>query len=496
MMSRVSHGPCRDLRSRLPGAHAHETAPRERYHPPVPSPTVALLQPDLKALLEAHEFREVRESLRALAPVDVGEIIESMVNDGDSEPAAVAFRLLPRDEAADVFSHLATDTQQELINELGEDAAWRIVDAMTPDDRAALIDELPLEVAQPLLARLPAETRKQVQAILGYPPESVGRLITTEYVRLKPQWTVGRALDHIRHYGSDAETLHWVYVVDADGRLIDDLYIRQLLLADPAQTIEAIMDRTFVSLNATDDREMAVRELARYDRSAMPVIDSRGHLVGIVTFDDVSDVAQIEATEDMHLLAGVETLERSYLATGLPEMLRKRSFWLGLLLVMQVGTITVMAGFERQLEVVVLSLFIPMILSSGGNSGTQAATLLVRAMALDEVRLADWLRVLGREVVTGLVLGLGLGLMALLLAFLAQWLGIATSDDVRPWRVAMIVGAAVHAIIVWGTFVGAMLPFGLKRLGIDPATSSSPLVSTIMDVSGLSIYMFVAMILL
>lgn len=463
----------------------------------MPSPTARLLRPELTDLLASGAFRDVREGLRSVPPPDVADLLADLVGEGRSTEAALAFRLLPREIAAEVFSHLDADDQEELISELGEAPARRLVEAMDPDDRARLIDELPIEVARPLLARMRPETRRETQAILGYPPRSVGRLMTTEYVRVKPSWTITRALEHIRHYGEDAETLHWVYVIDAEGRLIDDIHIRQMLLGDPEARVSALMDHQFVALSAADDRSEAVRALNRYDRSAMPVVDSLGLLVGIVTHDDVADVAEEEATEDFQKLGGVEALRRPYLDTGTGEMVRKRGVWLAGLFGLQVLTIGVMSLFERQLEaLVVLALFVPLIISSGGNTGTQAASLLVRSLAVDEVVVGDWARVLGREVLTGAVLGLALGVMGTLAALLLDRLGVASSDPVHPARLGVVIGLSVLAIVVWGTIAGSMLPLALERLGLDPATSSSPLVATIMDVSGLTIYFGIATVLL
>ena len=248
---------------------------------------------------------------------------------------------------------------------------------------------------------------------MGYAPESVGRLMTPDYVRVRPAWTVAQALDHIRRYGQDAETVHWVYVVDDRGALIDDLHIRSLLLADPEATIESLMDNTFISLGARDDREEAVRMMARYDRTALPVTDSAGHLLGIVTADDVADVAEEEATEDIQKLAGVQVLGEPYTSIRVWDMVRKRGFGLCLLFPAQVLTVAVLAFFEPQIsEIVVLALFVPLIISSGGNTGTQASSLLIRAIALDEVSPGDWWRVLRKELWTGLALGLLLGSLA------------------------------------------------------------------------------------
>jgi magnesium transporter len=453
-----------------------------------PNPTAEQLQEQVKGLLSERKFWDVRATLRDVAPADVADTLSLL----EPEEAALAFRLLPRDHAGDAFSELEPDRQEHLIEELGA-GAQPIVEAMDPDDRAALLDELPPKVARRLIAALKPADRRETQAILGYPPESVGRLMTPDYVRVKPDWTIGRALQQIREYGSDAETIWYVYVTDSAGRLIDDIRIRRILLADPDDTVESVMDHRFEALSAYDDREEAVRQIARYDRFALPVVDSQGVLVGIVTADDVADVAEEEATEDIQKLAGMEALEGAYMQARVHDMVKKRGPWLLLLFLGQMLTVAVLGHFELQLAAV-LALFIPMIISTGGNTGGQAATLLIRALALQELRPGDWLRVIRRELLVGISLGLGLGLFGFLAVLFWYSLGVATTD--HPVLVALSVGLAILGIVLWAVLLGAMLPLVLQKAGLDPATVSSPMVATLMDVSGLLIYMAVAVALL
>jgi magnesium transporter len=453
-----------------------------------PNSTAEQLKEQVQALLSERRFWDVRATLRDVAPADVADTLSLL----EPEEAALAFRLLPRDHAGDAFSELEPDRQEHLIEELGA-GAQPIVEAMDPDDRAALLDELPPKVARRLIAALKPADRRETQAILGYPPESVGRLMTPDYVRVKPDWTIGRALQQIREYGSDAETIWYVYVTDSAGRLIDDIRIRRILLADPDDTVESVMDHRFEALSAYDDREEAVRQIARYDRFALPVVDSQGVLVGIVTADDVADVAEEEATEDIQKLAGMEALEGAYMQARVHDMVKKRGPWLLLLFLGQMLTVAVLGHFELQLAAV-LALFIPMIISTGGNTGGQAATLLIRALALQELRPGDWLRVVRRELLVGIALGLGLGLFGFLAVLFWYSLGVATTD--HPVPVALSVGLAILGIVLWAVLLGAMLPLVLQKAGLDPATVSSPMVATLMDVSGLLIYMAVAVALL
>ncbi len=455
------------------------------------SPTVQLLAPDIAQMLRDGQYRDVRDALRLLPPADSAELIDEL----EDTLSALAFRVLPRDEAAEVFAEFPPERQEELINRLGDERAARVIEEMEPDDRARLLDELPSAVSQGIMQRLTEQTRKITQTILNYPPESVGRLMTPDYVRIRPSWTVAKTLEHVRRWGHDAETIHWIFVINDVGQLIDDFRIRQILLADPEQTIESLMDHEFVALQATDDREEAVRMMARYDRTALPVVDSRGVLVGIVTFDDVADVAQEEFTEDIYKLAGVEAFDEPYTSVGLGTMIRKRGRWLALLFAMQVGTIGIISFFEDQLaKAVVLTLFIPLVISCGGNTGSQAATILVRALSLEQVSTGEWWAVARRELLTGFGLGVVLGILGFVTVSIANAIGFVHTDNAM--RIGLAVGISVMVIVTWATMVGSMLPIILRSVGVDPATSSTPLVATLMDVSGLTIYFLVAIAVL
>ncbi|MCC5822100.1 MAG: magnesium transporter [Phycisphaerales bacterium] len=455
------------------------------------SPTTLLLEPELKALIAQRSFRQVRDALANLEPADIADLVDSL----DHDEAIIAFRVLPRQLAADAFAELSAEQQEHLLEELGDERAAKLIESMDPDDRAAVLDELPVEVASQLIGRFSPLNRKITQAILGYHAESVGRIMTPDYVRVRSDWSVARALDHIRRYGHDAETIHWVYVADKDGTLIDDIHIRKLLLADTDALISDLMDNEFLALRADDDREEAVRKMARYDRTALPVIDSLGLLVGIVTVDDIADVAEAEFTEDVHKLGGMSALDMPYMSTGTVEMLRKRGVWLAMLFIMQVGTIGVISRFEETLEkAVVLALFIPLVISCGGNTGSQAATMLVRALSVGDISTSDWWRVARKELVTGIGLGSLLGMLGFLTVAVASQLGFVQTD--APIRVGFAIGTAVVMIVTWATLIGSLLPILMVRIKIDPATSSTPLIATLMDVSGLLIYFTTAVVLL
>lgn len=456
------------------------------------SPTAAILEPELAEFIQTRDFRGARSALLALEPADIADVLETL----EPEDASIALRILPRQLASDAFAELEPEAQERLLVELGDERSVRVIESLEPDDRVALLDELPVEIATELIGRMDPESRRITQAILGYPPESVGRLMTPDYVRVRRGWTVAHALDHIRRYGKDAETVHWVYVIDHDGTLIDDLHIRTFLLADPETTIDEIMDDQFVALVATDDQEESVRAMERYNRTALPVVDSLGLLVGIVTADDIVDVAQEEFTEDVQKFGGMEALDTTYSNTPVLMMIRKRGSWLCGLFLLQILSIGVMGIFDEQLDkAVVLAIFVPLIIASGGNTGTQAASLLVRAIAVEEITLSSWWRVVRKELLTGAALGVVLGAMGMLTVLLLQ-LGGAIEATGHLLPLAATVGIAVVLIVIWGTLIGSLFPLILDRMGLDPATSSSPLVATLMDVSGLSIYFILAVLLL
>ena len=446
-----------------------------------------LVAPEIGELLEQRRFDQLRSALLEFEPADIAELVDHL----EQDQAALVFRLLPRDLATDVFSYLDSDQQQNLIAHLGTERVAALINELDPDDRTALLEELPAEVAQRLIALLTPAERSVTQAILGYPEESVGRLMTPDYVRVKPEWSIAHAMDHIRRYGRDAETVNVIYVVDELGTLVDDLRIRQFLLADPQQTVESIMDRKVRALAATADREEAVRQMQHYDRVALPVVDSRGILVGIVTADDVADVAEAEATEDIQKMGGMEALDVPYLETGLLPLLRKRGGWLSVLFIGEMLTATAMAYFEHEIaKAVVLALFIPLIISSGGNAGSQACSLIIRAMALGEISLRQWVRVLLRELTTGLLLGGMLGLIALMRV--AFWPARESIYGEHYVLIAWTVALSVVGVVTFGTVAGSMLPFVLRRLGFDPAAASAPLVATLVDVTGVVVYFLVA----
>jgi magnesium transporter len=448
---------------------------------------------EVRGLIAAADLRALRRLLAGRSEQDIAGLIEELEDNED----AVVFRLLPRDLATDVFEYLPHDKQVAVVEAMADERGRlaELLNDLAPDERTAFLEELPGSVAQRLLTLLSPRERRIAVMLLGYPEESVGRLMTTDFVAVRPEWTAHEALDHIRRHGKDSETLNVIYVVDADWRLIDDLRLREILLADPETPIESLMDRRFAVLAATDDQETAVGAFRDYDRVALPVTDSHGTLLGIVTHDDVLDVAEEEATEDIHKIGGSEALEEPYLDTPLPTLVQKRAKWLVVLFFGEMLTATAMAAFEDEIaRAVVLALFVPLIISSGGNSGSQAATLVIRALAVGELALGDWWRVGRRELLSGLSLGGILGLIGAVRVIAVEQIFHVYGEATLP--VAITVGVALVGVVLLGTLAGSMLPFLLQRLGADPATSSAPFVATLVDVVGLLLYFSVAAVVL
>jgi magnesium transporter len=357
------------------------------------------------------------------------------------------------------------------------------------------LEELPAAATRELLSLLTPEERSVALTLLGYPEKSVGRLMTPHYVAVREEWTVREVLDYVRAHGQDSETLNHVYVVDDAGLLIDDSRIREFLLAPLDKRAADLMDRQFVALKATDDQEAAVAVFRQYDRTALPVTDTAGMLIGIVTIDDVLDVAEAAATRDIQRVGGSEALDEPYMTIAFGRMIQKRAGWLTALFLGEMLTATAMGAFEEEIaKAVVLALFVPLIISSGGNSGSQAATLAIRALALGEVTLRDWMRVMRREIMAGLSLGAILGSIGFLR--IALWSAFSDVYGEHWLLVAVTVAVSLVGVVLWGTLTGSLLPFVMRRLGFDPAASSAPFVATLVDVTGLVIYFSVAVVML
>ena len=446
-----------------------------------------LIRPELAELIRQRDFVRLREALDGFDPADVAEIL----TDVPAADKAVLLRVLPKGQAADVFEYLSTEDQESLLRALGSEEVAKILNELAPDDRTALLEELPASATQKLLELLRPEERKVAIGLLGYPRDSVGRRMTPRYVSIKQNWTVDQVLAHLRRVGRDQDTVNQMYVVDKDGRLVARVRLRDLVVAELNTPVIELLEQPVTALNVTDDQETAIQTFQKYDLTVIPVVDSNGFLVGVVTVDDILDVAEREATEDMQRLGGMEALEAPYLSIGLGKMIQKRAGWLALLFLGEMLTATAMGYFEDEIaKAVVLALFVPLIISSGGNSGSQATSLIIRAMAVKEVSLSDWWRVLWRELIAGLALGGVLASIALIR--ILAWPSRDKLYGTHYMLIAATVACSLLGVVLFGSLVGAMLPFILRRLGFDPAVSSAPLVATLVDVTGLIIYFSVA----
>ena len=450
-----------------------------------------LITPEIEELIAARDFSTIREVILEFEPVELADL----VSDLREENRVVVFRLLPKDVAAETFSYCERDTQQELLHDMAREEVGALLNDMSPDDRTQLFEDLPGNVVSELINSLNPEERSIALALLNWPEDSVGRLMTPDYVIIKKHWTVQQALDHIRNYGKHSETLNYLYVTE-HGTLIDDIHIREILLSQADVLISDIMDEKVESLLATDDQETAVKAFRRLDRFALPVVDIDKKLLGIITLDDVLDIAEEQATEEMQRFGAVEALDDPYIDVPIIELIRKRATWLVVLFLGGFLTATAMSAFEATIEgAVILALFLPLIISSGGNSGSQAATLIVRALALGEVSLSDWWRIMRREIGVGFVLGLLLGVLGFARIMIGETIQGHYNPLVTP-VVAVVISISLIGIVMAGPIAGSMLPLLMKRLGFDPAASSAPFVATFSDVTGIVIYFTIATLLL
>jgi magnesium transporter len=454
-------------------------------------PAQANVKAEISALITRKDLAALKKYVEPWLPMDLAPLIADL----PVEELAALFRVGSRELDATIFTYIPLESQKKLLKVLTQEQAAALLNSLPPDDRTAFLNELPLDVAMQLLAMLTPDERQVAQSLLAYPEHSVGRMMTLDFVAVRPEWSVREALDYIRENGYDRETLNMIYIVDLDGHLIDDIRVRRLLLSPLDRPVQSLLDGNYTWLSPTDDREKALDYFRKFDRVALPVVDENRKLIGIVTFDDMLDVAEEEATEDIQKLGGSEALDEPYTTIALSRMIKKRASWLVVLFLGEMLTATAMGFFEGQLEkAIVLSLFIPLVISSGGNAGSQAATLVIRALALGEFRLGEWWKVMRRELFAGTMLGLILGTIGFLR--IAVWSLFSNVYGDHWMLVGLTVGVALIGIVLWGSLMGSMLPLLLKRLGFDPATSSAPFVATLVDVTGLIIYFSVAYLIM
>lgn len=449
-----------------------------------------VIAPDIQQLVAAQEVATVRAIVADWAPVDIA----SLLADLSEETRVVVFGVLPKELASDTFAYCDRDTQQKLIHDLANEKVSEVLNDLSPDDRTQLFEDMPANVVSELINSLNAKERAVALALLNWPEDSVGRLMTPDYVVIKQHWTIQQALDHIRQYGKDSEVLTLLYVTD-HGTLVDEIHVREILLSSPDTFIKDVMDYKVESLLATDDQETAVLEFKRLDRFALPVVDADNKLLGIVTIDDVIDVAEEQATEEMQRFGGVEALDEPYMSSTIMELFRKRAVWLVVLFFGGILTASALTYFESMIErAVILAILLPMIISNGGNSGSQTATLIVRAMALGEITVQDWWRIVRREVLIGGMLGLMLGILGFIR--IVVWAQIEGTYTESTPLVGFVVFFSLVGIVIAGTTSGSVLPLLMKKFGFDPAASSAPFVATFSDVTGTLIYFTIASLLL
>lgn len=421
-------------------------------------------------------------------PADIAEKLSEL----RADERLLEFLKVPKAYKSAVFTHLDPDFQEETIRSIGNEEVSNILNGMTPDDRTLLFEDFPDELIKHSINLLNPQERRIALKLLGYHENSIARMMTPYYIQIRKEWTVKKCFEQIKKVGKKVETLNYLYVVDERNHLIDDLDIRNLLLADENQLVSELTDNHYVAIQTTTSKEDAVQYFEKYDRNALPIITEAGVLVGIVTIDDILDQIELQNTEDIQKFGGMEALDEPYIQTHWFEMIKKRAFWLVVLFLLQLITASVMGFYENEIEkAVMLALFIPLIISSGGNSGSQAATLIIRAMALQEITLKDWWKVMRKELVTGLFLGSLLGILGFLRIMI--WHKLGWFDYGAYWMfVGISVGISLAMIVVWGTLSGSMVPFLLKKFNLDPATSSAPFVATLVDVTGLIIYFSIA----
>lgn len=449
-----------------------------------------MLVEQTEAVMERGEELEMREFLDNLNISDVEELIDELPDYG---PAFI--ETLSVNRAVHVFGILDFPTQERIFKRLSGHKISEIINNMPPDDRTAFLGELKGDLVKQLIILLSPADRKEALALLGYPEDSVGRLMTPDYITVKEHWDMARVLEHVRKYGKASETIDVLYVIGRNGELLDDIRIRDIILAAPDTKVQDLIDNRLISLHANDPQEEAINVFRMNNRVALPVIDEQGIMLGIVTVDDILWVANEEYTEDMQRIGGTEALDEPYLDVSVLHLVKKRAGWLIVLFFGQLITTTVMEHYESQLaNTVMLLVLVPLILSSGGNSGSQASTLIIQAMALGEVTLSDWWRVMKREILSGLFLGLILGCLGFFRIY--AWQAFSETYGEYWYLIGLVVSISLVGVVLWGSLMGSMLPFVLRRLGLDPATSSTPFVSTLVDVTGLIIYFTVALIVL
>lgn len=462
-------------------------------HDPEEKPLAALVAPDILDLLEEAPSALARE-LEEFHPADLADVVEMFPR----EKISAFLAALPPQRAADVLEYVNEELRADLLEEIPTAQAAALVSQMSPDERTDLLVEIDEQVAEEIVSELPEQAREETEQLLKFDPDTAGGLMTTEFVSVSADQQVDQALDAVRSLAraGSKEAMYAIYAVGADGKLEGVLSLRELLAAPPGAKISDVAWTEVVSVSPHADRHDVAMTTANYDLIAVPVVSESGHIMGVVTVDDVIDVMQDVQTEEVQKMGGMEALDEPYTSIGFWSMIRKRGVWLCLLFIGELLTASAMHSFEDELQrALVLSLFVPLIVSSGGNSGSQATSLIIRAMALGELTLKDWWRVALRELPTGLVLGAILGVLGFVRIMMWQRLGFYDYGSHAP-LLGLTVGISVVGVVAFGSLIGSMLPFLLRRFKLDPASASAPFVATLVDVTGVIIYFLVALLIL
>lgn len=453
--------------------------------------TPASISEQFASIIHLEDKLRIREFLNNQNISDVAELVDEF-----DEFASQIIGNMSTHRAASVFKILDTSVQKQIIQELPPLKSAELLNELPADDRTSFLEELPSEVVKELIKTLDPEERKITLSLLGYPEGSVGRLMTPDYIAVNADWTMTEVLDHIREVGRESETIDVIYVVNDKGEFVDDMRIRDVIMTSPDKVVSDIIDYRYIALHVNDDQEVANQTFKMNNRVALPVLDDQNILLGIVTIDDVLWVANEEFSEDIQRIGGTEALDEPYLEMPIFKLFQKRIVWMVVLFIGEMLTASAMGYFEDEIaKAVVLALFVPLIISSGGNSGSQASTLIIQAMAVGEITISDWWRVLKREIISGLLLGTVLGIIGF--ARVIVWSQFFPEVyGIYYIQLAAAVGISLMGVVLWGTISGSMLPIFLKRAGADPTVSSAPFVATLVDVTGLILYFSVAYLFL
>ncbi len=435
---------------------------------------------EVRELLETKQYTRLRQRLSEMNEADIAVIMEEL----EETDLLKMFRILPKDMAADVFSYMDVDNQHFIITSLSEKDAAGIINNLMADDATDLLEEMPANIVKKLLASASPETRRDINHLLRYPESSAGSIMTVEYVDLKENLTVEQAIQRIRSVGVDSETINICYVLDSRRTLLGTVALRYLLLSPPDEIIGDIMHENVISINTLMDQEEVARQFQKYDFTAMPVVDNENRLVGIITVDDIVDIMQQEATEDIEKMAAIVPTDKPYMKTGVIETWKKRIPWLLLLMISATFTGKIISSFEDALSAyVILTAFIPMLMDTGGNAGGQASVTIIRGLSLDEIEFRDMPRIIFKECRVAILCGLTLAAANFAKLMLLDRVGV---------QVALVVCITLVAVVVIAKFVGCILPMFAKKIGFDPAVMASPFITTIVDAISLLIYFQVA----